>query len=119
MHCALQRVQNKNEELRNSLRRQRHEMHQACKKIHARYQKERLMMAKKLSSAEEVAAYQERVRLPTEELLQLGKRPPEGEQKRGGKCVQRARRAAERRCGVGAESEQKGHNRVKVKLKEE
>ena len=77
------------------------------------------MMAKKLSSAEEVTALQKRVRLLTEELLQLGKRPPEGEQKRGGKRVQRARRAAERWRGVGAEVEKKVNNRVKVTLKEE
>ena len=77
------------------------------------------MMAKKLSSAEEVAVLQERVRLLTEELLQLGKRPPEGEQKSSGKRVQRARRAAERWRSVGAEVEQKVNNMVKVKLKEQ
>ena len=119
MLCALQQVQNENEELRNSLRRQRREMDQACNKFHARYQKEGLMMAKKLSSTEEMAALQERVPLLTEELLQLGKRPSEGERKRDIKRVQLARPAAERSRGVGAMLEQKVNNRLRVTLQEE
>ena len=77
------------------------------------------MMAKKLSSAEELAALQERVRLLTEELLQLGKRPPEAEQKNASKHVRRTWRAAQRLRGVRAGTTEKVNNRVKVKLEEE